>query len=199
MESVFGNLLQKAMNGRTIDRDTNEARNWLRNKAQTLRSVNTQAVLTNSKTMDKDGLSPGRMFLFSYDPKHKDILPYYDRFPLIFPIGPAKGGILGINLHYLPPILRAKLMDALYDTLNNNKLDESTKLKISYEILNSSAKFRYFLPCVKHYLNSHIDSRIVYVDPKEWDFALFLPLQRFQKASSATVYSDSRRIISKGR
>ena len=55
------------------------------------------------------------MNMFFYDPKHKDTLPYYDRFPLSVIIGPAKGGFYGLNLHYLPPVLRAKMLDALMD------------------------------------------------------------------------------------
>lgn len=90
-------------------------------------------------------------------------------------------------------------MDALYDTLNNDTMDETTRLRINYSILSGASKFRYFEPCVKRYLNSQVQSRLIYVDPKEWDFALFLPLQRFQGATTATVYRDSRRIISKGR
>jgi hypothetical protein len=67
-----------------------------------------------------DEKSIGKMYTFFYDPKHKETLPYYDLFPLIFVVGPAAGGFLGINLHYLPPVLRAKLMDSLYQILNNN-------------------------------------------------------------------------------
>ena len=55
----------------------------------------------------------GKMYLFQYDAKHKDILPYWDRWPLIFPFDNAKGGFYGINLHYLPPGARISLMLSL--------------------------------------------------------------------------------------
>ena len=45
----------------------------------------------------------GGMFLFFYNPKLKDKLPYYDRFPLVIPLERYADGFLGINLHYLPP------------------------------------------------------------------------------------------------
>ena len=48
-----------------------------------------------------------------YDAKHKATLPYYDGFPLILMLGPAKGGFMGLNLHYLPPVVRARLLDAV--------------------------------------------------------------------------------------
>lgn len=142
------------------------------------------------QTLDQDSI--GRMYMFFYDPKLKKELPYYDTFPLIFMIGPAKGGFLGINLHYLPPFYRAKLMDAMYQTINNKKYDETTKLKINYQILTAAAKFRFFRPCIKHYLNAHVQSGFLNVEPKNWDSALLLPTERFRKATKDTVWSDSR-------
>ena len=136
----------------------------------------------------------GNMYLFAYDPKHKDTLPYYDRFPLIFPINKAKGGFLGINMHYLPPILRAKLMDELYKVLNNRNMDETTKLVASYKVLNSATKFKEFAPCIKHYLNAHVRTKPAYINPAEWDIALFLPTQKFVGANATQVYADSRKI-----
>ena len=43
----------------------------------------------------------GRLNMFFYSPKHKDKLPYYDRFPLVLPLERYRGGFMGINMHYL--------------------------------------------------------------------------------------------------
>jgi hypothetical protein len=62
------------------------------------------------------------MYCFFYEAKNKDdpdVLPYWDRFPLIFPIDIKGDRLLSMNLHYLPPFHRAKLMDALYTTSNS--------------------------------------------------------------------------------
>jgi hypothetical protein len=139
----------------------------------------------------------GRMYMFAYDPKHASTLPYYDRFPLVFPFKKLNDGFLGINLHYLPLILRAKLMDALYDLVNNTSYDETTRLRLTYDILDRTSKFRYFKPCVKHYLNNMIDSRIIFIHPDEWEIALFLPLHRFRNATAAQVHKDSRNKITR--
>lgn len=197
MTPIFGNALQKAINTATINSETEAAREWLRNKAKTSRPNPTSVIKRGNERGVRRAVI-GQMFLFSYDAKHKDTLPYYDRFPLIFPIDIKTTGMLGINMHYLPLPLRAKLMDALYDTVNNDKLDQTTKLKISYQVLSSASKFQYFKPCIKQYLNSNIDSKLIYIEPNEWDVALFLPLQRFQNASTAKVHSDSRKIIRRG-
>ena len=171
------------------------ARNWYRNEASKLTSRN---VNKNRMMNDKQNVvgqitrnDIGKMFMFFYDPKGKATLPYYDIFPMIFPIGFQQDGFLGINLHYLPPYYRAKLMDALYSTANNNKYDATTKLKISYEMLNGAAKFGAFSPCVKRYLWDHVQSKFLYVEPTDWDTALMLPLERFQKATKTKVFNDS--------
>jgi len=135
------------------------------------------------------------MYMFIYNPKHKDTLPYYDRFPLIFPINRAKGGFLGINMHYLPYQLRAKLMDALYDVASNDRFDESTKIRASYGILSGTSKYREFKPTIKHYLSNHVVSRLVYINPAEWDIALWLPVEKFVGANRTKVWADSRKII----
>jgi hypothetical protein len=143
---------------------------------------------------DSPQMSPasrGQMFMFFYDPKTKSSLPYYDRFPLIFPINFYKDGFLGINLHYIPPYTRAKLMDSLYSTINNNKYDNTTKLRINYELLNGVGRFNEFKPCIKRYLFSHVVSNFQYVSPDDWDKAIMLPTERFVGKSKDKVWADS--------
>ena len=137
----------------------------------------------------------GYMYAFKYDPKTKNDLPYYDTFPLIFPVRMDSDGFLGINFHYLPPVLRAKLMDALYSTLTNKKYDDTTKLKISYSILQSASKYRFFKPMLKKYLRSHVRSQFLEVQVNEWDIAIFLPTESFRKADTGRVWEESRKKI----
>jgi len=195
MAIIFDEILTQGVRTGKIPARQQSARDWYRETAKTYRRVNENQLLRS----DRDRLTGrpiiGNMYMFNYDPKLKAELPYYDTFPLIFPIKKMKGGFLGINLHYLPLNFRAQLMDSLYDTATNDAYDENTKLKINYRILNNAAKYRYFKPCVKHYLTSQLRSRFLYIYPSEWDIALFLPLERFQKASKATAFADSRRII----
>lgn len=174
-----------------------DTRTWFRQAAQDVRTVNKNRMMN-----DKVNIKPiiniksiGKMYMFFYDPKHKVTLPYYDTFPLIFPLKFYDDGFLGINLHYLPPVLRAKLMDALYKTSNNQRYDETTKLKISYDILNSASKYKWFEPCVKRYLWDHVRSKYLNIEPRMWDAALFLPTERFKKATKQTVWKDSRGMI----
>jgi len=135
----------------------------------------------------------GSMMMFFYDPKGKATLPFYDSFPLVIVLKPATGGFLGLNLHYLPPVLRAKFLDALLEVTNNKKYDDTTQFEATYDVLQRSAKFKYFKPCIKHYLTSHVRSKFAFVPAPEWEIATFLPTADFQKASQSAVYADSRR------
>jgi len=197
MADVFNDILAKSAAQNIIPSKTVDARNWFRNQAGsvTTKAASAGRLINQMQAQAVEGISIGSMYLFGYDPKTKAKLPYYDRFPLIFPFAGAPGGFYGINMHYLPLTLRAKLMDALYSITNNKSYDNSTVVKLSYDVLNSSAKFRYFKPCVKHYLNKHVKTRFILISPQQWDIALFLPLQRFEKASAGKVYSDSEKII----
>jgi hypothetical protein len=132
------------------------------------------------------------MFLFQYDAKHKETLPYWDMFPLVFPIEMDSKGFLGINLHYLPPTLRASLFEGL--TRFKSK-SASKDLAINYQILTKYSSLSYFKPCVKRYLYGHVRSKFMYIEPEEWPIAIFLPLQKFQKASAGKVYADSRKSL----
>ena len=190
---LFTEILQTA---RDPAQQAVQANLWLREQAKSVRLVqNPKQMLTKQSDRLVTALTVGRMYLFMYDPKFKEDLPYYDRFPLIFPFRRVQGGFYGINMHYLPHMLRARLMDNLYALTNNKTNDDTTKLRISYSILSAAAKYRFFKPCVKHYLNSHVKTRFLWVPSEQWETALFLPLERFVGATKQQVWRDSRRMV----
>ena len=136
----------------------------------------------------------GSMFKYFYDPKHREKLPYYDMFPLTIMIEPAPDGFYGLNLHYLSPVVRAKFLDKLLETANNKRYDESTRLKLTYQMMKGVNKFKEFKPCFKHYLTKHVNSQIVMVEPPEWEIAIFLPTEQFAKKSKSHVWGQSKRL-----
>jgi hypothetical protein len=133
----------------------------------------------------------GKMYFYSYDPKWKNDLPWYDTFPLVFPIERYTDGFLGLNFHYLAPKHRAILMDQLKMFANNKKYDETTKLKLTYNMLSGFKKIKRARPTVHRYLDSHIKSKFVLVNADEWEVALFLPVERFKKANKKKVWTHS--------
>jgi len=194
---IFQQLSQRGK-AEGIDRsDVEEAREWFRQAALDVRTVNRRRMMNDKQNIKTvlDQKSIGKMYTFFYDPKHKQTLPYYDLFPLIFLVDFKDNGFLGINLHYLPPVLRAKLMDALYQIVNNTKHNDTTKLKISYQILASASKYRWFKPCLKHYLWDHVASNYLNIEPTNWDSALMLPTEQFRKATKDKIWRESREMI----
>ena len=141
---------------------------------------------------------PGNMYMFLYDPKHKETLPYYDTFPLVFPFMQVKGGFYGINLHYLPYKLRATLLDRLLEFRTSTRYNENTRLRLQWQLLSSSSKFAAISPCVKHYLYEHVRSPFKAIHSADWATAMMLPVERFHKATTQQVWANSIRTI-KGR
>lgn len=195
LDFIFQKIAQGLPPGLESPKMRKRARDWFRKAASEVTSIDAVRAMNRADSdrrinvVTKDNI--GQMMMFWYDAKLKEELPYWDRLPLIFPIEIYKDGFLGINLHYLPARYRAQLMDALYTTMNNRKYDSDTRLRISYSILKSAAKFRAFRPCVKRYLSNHIRSQFVTIQPTEWDLALMLPTERFQKKRKQTVWSES--------
>ena len=194
---IFDNILIQGARQGIIPARTVAAREWYRSAAGKLMSNITPGVFEKrtDEARKVSSMEFGYMYAFKYDPKTKNDLPYYDTFPLIFPVRMDSDGFLGINFHYLPPVLRAKLMNALYSTLTNKKYDDTTKVKISYSLLQSASKYRYFKPMLKKYLRSHVRSQFLEVQVNEWDIAIFLPTESFRKADTGRVWEESRKQI----
>ena len=196
---VFDTILQQGVAAGEVPARTRAARDWFRETASSFRTTPNELLRGAAEAEGGSALTgrtfPGRMYTFFYDPKTKRDLPYYDRFPLIFKIKNIDGGFLGINMHYLPPQLRSRLMDALYPLATNRKYDETTRLRLTYEILNSATKYRFFKPTIKKYLNSNVRSRYIQINANQWDMALFLPTERFVKKNKNFVWRESRRAI----
>ena len=190
----MANVFEKILKMSTVEiRQNSEASlEWFRQKATTQKVTGNQ-LLTAGDYRDNitNFVSPGGMYFYQYDAKHKETLPYWDKFPLVFPFEMKPDGFLGINLHYLPPTMRASLMSNL---MNRKARTQAEDISISYKILSSYSNLRYFKPCVKRYLYTQVKSPFLYISPDEWPIAIFLPLQRFQKASDGKVYADSRKM-----
>ena len=185
MATVFDDLLVKGIRQGQLPARTQQSREWFRNQARTsnVRGDRGAAQLVRDKSRFANRASLGGMYFFFYDPKTKAKLPYYDRFPLIFKVGQSRGSFEGINMHYL------------YETANNKRYDESTRLKLSYDVLKAASKYKEFKPTYKKYLTSQVRSRFIEINASEWDIALFLPVERFEKASKNTVWRDSRNAV----
>lgn len=118
----------------------------------------------------------GRMFFFRYDPLTKERLPQWDEFPLVLPTTVTGDGFTGINLHFLGPGERLSILDGLTIFLNNDKYDDSTRFLLSYDLLKNMSQFSNIRNCMRRYLYDQMVSPLVYVEPNNWETAIFLPV-----------------------
>lgn len=164
---LFQDLLKKAVQSNVIISNGRESLKWLSKEARKLSTDSNQLFrdegITKNELVNWNQLTVGKMYIFYYDSKlfKEGKLKYFDRVPCIFPLGATKTHMIGLNLHYLDYANRAKFLDALYSIENNAKLTKNKKLKLTYGLLKSTASLKYFKPCIKKYLISHIKSRFL--------------------------------------
>lgn len=107
-----------------------------------------QQIMSELKTSSKYIL-PGQICLFGYqEPKYKEELEYYDRFPLVIALGitRTKDGVIreiGLNLHYYPPYVRARILQQTFEVFRPyfekffNDPSSKPNVFISYKKLKS--------------------------------------------------------------
>jgi hypothetical protein len=171
---------------------------WLQKRMASLKSPTKLAREIVSEKNRNGTFAVGGLYHFFYDPLTKNKLPYYDTFPLIIPLRIDKDGFLALNLHYLPPLYRATFLDKLMPLAIKNENDDPVRLRVTYDILKVAQSVKEFKPCLKKYLGSQIKSRIVPIEPNEWEVALFLPTAIFKGASKEKVYVESLKEIRTG-
>ena len=194
VEESYLDKLKDAIKTNSVTAKARAAGDWFRSIVNRTKgqfsSETPQSILSKQESTVTSSVL-GKMYFYSYDPKWKDVLPWYDTFPLVFPIEKYTDGFLGLNFHYLAPKHRAILMDQLKAFANNKKYDETTKLKLTYNMLKGFTKIKRAKPTVHRYLTSNVRSKYVLVNADEWEVALFLPVERFKKASKKQVWAHS--------
>ena len=191
MASKLTSLAQK-LSAAELQAMSRESYNWLIKKVAELRGVsNIASSLAKEKKRVVSRFKVGGLYYFYYDPKTKAELPYYDKFPLALILDVKPDGFLALNLHYLPLRYRLAFLDKLMDYASLDDAGDIKRIRITYDILTASRSLREFKPCIKHYLYGHVQSKILAVQPNEWEIAVHLPIQQFKKASPEEVWQES--------
>lgn len=173
--------------------DTQRSLNWYQTQIRALATVRPNKLMSNAPDIVTQ-IQPGGMYMFFYDAKYKDTLPYWDQFPLVLPFRKVPGGFYGLNLHYLPYGARFKILGTLQEFADDEKMSEDTRLQINWRLLNSSSRLDAIKPCVKHYLHDHLQSRFLKIKYPDWLTAALLPVEKFVGADKSTVWRDSRKM-----
>ena len=193
--SLFDTLQAQAFRAGVMA-NTKSSQRWFQTKVKALSAPSRTALLKDEALKKTANPRVGDMMMYSYDPKHKATLPYYDRFPLTIMVQPAKGGFHGLNLHYLSPGVRARFLDELMSLSPSKMTDTSRLAKLRYDLLTGAQKYKEFKPCFKHYLMSQVKSQMVRVPMTEWEIAIFLPVEQFVNVKSQSVWRYSRKTYS---
>ena len=149
---------------------------WYRKNVADLSNRITAAALMRSGKLN--GIpSKGRLNFFFYDPKYKQVLPLYDRFPLVLPLETIPGGFMGLNFHYIRPVQRVSLLNNL-QRFATGGMKASTRIDATYDGIKNVSITKNM---IKKYLYGHVRSSFLRVDLDEAALAVMLPVQQFRK------------------
>jgi hypothetical protein len=174
----------KKNNPNSQKRNTANSLNWFRQYVGRAHNKVGTGVMFRDRKLWKEKMTIGKMYFYEYDPKYKDTLPIYDRYPLIFPFDSykAKDGmtiVLGLNMHYLPPAARMAAFKALLKLRTEKRYRKNTKLQLDWQLLKAMSESEHFKKAVHAYRMDHVRSTFVEVPSQAWELALFLPTARF--------------------
>lgn len=168
---------------------------WFKQQAILLKQTGItgrRALRDNDNSNWDHKIVPGKLYLYMYDAKHKATLPYWDKFPLVFPLHQTKDGtgFYGLNMHYLPYEYRIKILNQLIE-IDLSKNTDRKKLILSWQLITNASKLKFLEPCLHMYLYSHLQSGLKQIYPKDWATAMLLPVQQFVGASNTKVWRES--------
>jgi hypothetical protein len=165
-----------------VSDNSKDAYKWFLEQIKDLKSTRVQ--------VNKDPwLKPGKIYIFKYDAKYKNVLDYWDQHPIVFALGKMEtsGGSLvnlGLNISWYPPAFRKQIVERIrkmyepkYSKAIKNKSQLANDqepvyvdlyaLKIALDQMGLSFAMRTYLP-------DRIKSPKVCVCYEDWDKAIRL-------------------------
>lgn len=131
------------------------------------------------------------MYYFKYNPKFKDVLPYWDKFPFIIPLNIGATHTLGLNTHWIPQRFKKKFIEWLIN--QSMKLKTPSKFsRVTYDMIKKNPQLRPALQGIRLYINTRM-STVTEVRRKEIQ-NFFLPRQVaagiFKKYKARKYFKD---------
>ena len=174
------------------DLQSEQATRWL---AKNLSKIQTQMRSehynkTKPSVRGTGSIMEGEMLFFGYNPRMKDELPFWDAFPLMILLHKRGNNILGLNLHYLSPTVRAAFLNNMLKNVTNSNYvhNPPSYFNATYPWLKAAAKLKPFRAAIKMYYLSNIVSKVNVIPSNEWQITTFMPLDKFKKASREDVW-----------
>lgn len=173
------------------------ASSWMKDFFKNPVSANNSAndiIARTPKSSRKTKIELGSLYMFSYE-AITETLQYFDKFPLVIPVNEDSDHFWGINLHYAPPLIRAKIFDAIRDIVEDPHLLPVSKRQKIASFTATLMKQNFIKPLIKCYLKSQVRSRFIHVQFENWEHVLYLPLARFNNVTEKQVFKDYKRTV----
>ena len=132
-------------------------------------------------------LIPGKIYTFSYDPITKDQMKFFSYMPINLILGYklSKAGNMipyGINLSFIPPSVRIKILDAIVRVWGNNIIKNNEEL-IDKGLEGSGWEF-----CIRGYRYDHIRSLPQIVSYSDWHRICYFSIKFIAKMQIRAIY-----------
>ena len=196
-QTLLERLSQQASSAAVNKKLSMKSAQWFRLKLREIRTLRPTRLMQEQKHhLRAKGIKGrqkliGRMFSFFYDPKMKETLPWYDRFPLVIPIQETTDGFIGLNLHYLSPRIRMFFLARLASFVSDDRYDEKTRMRLAWRLVKGGKLGPYTKKTVKRYIRTNIQSRLLEFPADEWVMAAFLPTENFVGAGKSKIWIET--------
>lgn len=193
-----------AVSNPTLIRHTRDSLDWFRKRVSKDLRKNRYDMIRNpgqyrKRTGRENKTLIGRLFYFHYEAVQAGdkVNGVYDAFPMVFVFNTSKSGegknlIHALNVHYLLPRERAKLYLNLMQVLVNPGWTYRTKLRLSWNIIQSYVKDPHIYERAVHtYRVDRLQSRMIEIYPEEWEIAVFLRLEQWIHVDTKTTANQA--------
>ena len=181
MATIFDKILEQK-DLYKISNNENPSYIWFNEKVKELISISEKpSELLSQWQRRANKVQLYRFNMFFYDAKTKKTLPYFDMFPLVFPLRRFGDSFTGINAHYLPPAFKEEFFNIYTRFKLNDEFDETTLYRMTW---SKVSKFKIMRPLIRNYSLSNIKSRFLVLRADEVPIAMSLPLERLVKPNT---------------
>lgn len=162
-----------------------------------------------------DKLEVGKIYTFRYSPKYADELSFYDNQPMSIIIGhvETKAGnvnALGINLSFIPPKVRPKILDKIVKVFNTMVIDHNIEmiqqqkfrsqkeLPLYYDICKKILKDSGFEFAIRSYIYSRMETKPKILSYEDWWRLCTFPSKYIQKLNIRAIYYRYKKKLDSG-
>lgn len=136
----------------------------------------------------------GQVVLFRYKPSSQ--VKFFDRYPLVIITNITGSGFSGINLHYIPPMDRMRMILLMGSLLFNRKETDIQKIRVKVlSLLNKKIFAKYYGTVFNNYTTKNILGKPKITTPEEWTNFAFLPV--FKGINPSKLYSEVLKEVNK--